>query len=214
MDNPNNEISLFKLHGITGYQSLCYRATEEFRLEQVKLEQEKTLKKSLLDKAASVTTQRQQELCYKALDDFAHSKWSVTMAKALFSIKLREKLARRASHIQSVTEMRDELKPNCLLNTSILWPFADNLVALIMSAILVPAAQPAKSNPLPEIGPVVIYKEDTSAPNTTNRTFKYPSHDQNPKARLPLKEMVFNSIIIPENPLQKCRGRPKKSRLQ
>lgn len=56
LDNSNNKISLFKLYGIIGYQFLCYYITKEFRLEQVKLEKEKSLKKSLFDKIASATT--------------------------------------------------------------------------------------------------------------------------------------------------------------
>ena len=57
------------------------------------------------------------------------------MAELLFLIKWREKLARRALSIQSVLELADELKPDCLLKTSVLWPYASKLVTLIVSAM-------------------------------------------------------------------------------
>lgn len=73
LDNASNIIPPFKLYGITGYLSLSYHTTEEFKLEQLRLEQEKAQKKSLHDKAYA-TTQLQQELYYKELDDFAYGK--------------------------------------------------------------------------------------------------------------------------------------------
>lgn len=141
LDNASYEILPFKLYEITGYLSLCYRITEKFRLEQVGSEQEKAQKKSLHNKAAYATTQLQQELCYKELDDFAHGKWSVTMGKTLFPVKWREKLTRRACRIRSVKDLEDELKPDCLLKTSILGPFAEELVSRIKTAVLILAAQ-------------------------------------------------------------------------
>ena len=93
LDNADDKIPPFKLHGIIRYLSLCYRITEEFRLEQVRSKQEEAQKKSLYDKVAYATAQLQQKLCYKKLDDFAHGKWSVIMGKALFPIKWKEKLA-------------------------------------------------------------------------------------------------------------------------
>lgn len=74
LNNAGDEIPTFKLYGITGYLSLCYLTTKEFKLQQVKLEQKKARKKALLDKAAKATTQDQQESCYKTLEDFAHRK--------------------------------------------------------------------------------------------------------------------------------------------
>ncbi len=38
LNNVGDESPLFKLHGITGYMSLCYHLTEEFKQEQVRLE--------------------------------------------------------------------------------------------------------------------------------------------------------------------------------
>ncbi len=73
--------------------SLCYCLTEEFKQEQVRLEQERLRKKVLLDKTASTITHDQQEFCYKAIENFAYRKWSIAMVKVLFSIKWREKLA-------------------------------------------------------------------------------------------------------------------------
>ncbi len=74
LDNAGDKIPSFKLHGVTGSLSLCYRLTEEFKREQVRLEQERLRKKVLLDKAASTITHDQQESCYKALENFAHRK--------------------------------------------------------------------------------------------------------------------------------------------
>ena len=141
LDNAGDKISPFKLYGITGYLFLCYRTTEEFRLEQVRSEQEKAQKKSLHDKAAYATTQLQQELCYEELDDFAHGKWSVTMGKALFPIKLGKKLAQQACQIWSVKNLKNELKPDYLLKTSIFRPFAKELVTRIKTAVLILAVQ-------------------------------------------------------------------------
>ncbi len=38
LDNARDKIFSFKLYGITGYMSLCYHLTEEFKQEQVRLE--------------------------------------------------------------------------------------------------------------------------------------------------------------------------------
>lgn len=96
-------------------------------------------------------------------------------------------------------EIEDKLKLDYLLKTFILSPFANHLVALIMSTILVPAAQLAKPNHLPEISPVIIYREYVFASNIINRTFECLSHDQDPKTRLLLKEIVSNLMAITEN---------------
>ena len=141
LDNAGDKIPPFKLHGITRYLSLCYRTKEEFRLEQVRSKQEKAQKKSLYDKAAYATTQLQQELCYKKLDNFAPGKWLVTMGKVLFSIKWREKLAWQACRIWSVKDLEDKLKPDCLLKMCIFGSFAEKLVTWIKTAVLILAAQ-------------------------------------------------------------------------
>ncbi len=64
--------------------------------------------------------QEQQEFCYKTLEDFAQRKWSVAMAKVPFPIKWREKLAQHVLQIQSVLELADKLKLDCLVKTSII----------------------------------------------------------------------------------------------
>lgn len=69
-------------------------------------------------------------------------------------------------------EIENKHKLDYLLKTFILCPFADNLVALIMSTILVSAIQLTKSNLLPEISFVLIYRKDASTPNTINKMFK------------------------------------------
>lgn len=48
-----DKILLFKFYSITDYISLCYCLTKEYKLEKVRLEQEKLPKKVLLDKTAS-----------------------------------------------------------------------------------------------------------------------------------------------------------------
>lgn len=57
------------------------------------------------------------------------------MAKALFPIKLREKLTQRVLQIQSVTELTDKLKPDYLLKTLVFRLFADKLIILIVIAV-------------------------------------------------------------------------------
>ncbi len=56
LNNAGDEISTFKLHSITEYLSLCYLTTKEYKLQQVKLEQEKAQKQALLDEAVKTTT--------------------------------------------------------------------------------------------------------------------------------------------------------------
>lgn len=85
------------------------------------------------------------------------------------------------------------------MKTFILQPFANNLVILIISAILVSAAQLAKPNLLPKISLIIIYKKDISTSNTKNKTFKYPSHNQDSKARFLLKKIVSNLMVITKN---------------
>lgn len=117
------------------YLSLYYLTIKKYKLQQVKLEQEKVQKQALLDKAVKAIIQKWQECCYKTLEDFAHQKWSVAMAKVLFPIKWRKKLARHTLQIQSVSELADKLKPKCLLKTSVLWPCASELVILIIFTV-------------------------------------------------------------------------------
>lgn len=79
--------------------------------------------------------QKQEESYYKMLENFAYQKWFVVMAKILFLIKQREKLARHASQIQFVLELADKLKPDCLFKTSVFWPYASKLITLIVFVI-------------------------------------------------------------------------------
>lgn len=44
LNNAGNKISTFKLHGIMRYLSLCYLTIKEYKLQQVKLEQQKAQK--------------------------------------------------------------------------------------------------------------------------------------------------------------------------
>lgn len=57
------------------------------------------------------------------------------MAKALFPIKLREKLTQRVLQIQSVIKLTNKLKPDCLLKILVFRPFADKIIILIVIAV-------------------------------------------------------------------------------
>lgn len=155
------------------------------------MEREKTRKKALQDKAASATTQLQQQRCFKALEEFAQRNWSKSMGKVFFPIKLREKLARRAARIWCVLDLEEELKPDCLLKTSILWPFKDKLVILISLAVA------------------------TISPHSEHEGFNITVENvqpqRRPKARPPLQDITLNIEAISSPPIQKKRRRPKKT---
>ncbi len=207
LNNAEDKIPTFKLHGVTGYLSLCYLTTERYKLQQVQLEQEKTRKQVLLNKATKATTQEQQESCYKTLEDLAHRKWSIAMAKVLFPIKWREKLARHALQIQSISELADELKPDCLLKTSVLWPCASKLVTLIVSAVGSVSTSGHSTVPVP--------KEKYYPDNSTLRSrCSEESNIQELKARPPLKELAPNINILFADPHPKQHRLPRKKNVQ
>lgn len=58
-----------------------------------------------------------------------------TMAKVLFPIKWKENLTQHVLQIQSISELLDKQKPNCLLKILVFWPCANKLVTLIISAM-------------------------------------------------------------------------------
>lgn len=112
------------------------------------------------------------------------------MANVLFSIKLRERLACRAVRIQCVGDLKDELKPDCLLKTSILWKFGDEFVTLTQ---LTTTEQSR-------------LKQHQTTPVFTGET--QPTVET--KARLPLQTLPFNAISTSNTPIQKTRRRPEK----
>lgn len=128
------------------------------------------------------------------------------MAKALFPIKWREKLARRVLQIQSVTELADELKPDCLLKTSVLWPFANELVTLIVSAV-------GSASTLGH-GTVPKGKEYQPDIPTLISVCSEESNIQELKARPPLRELAPNINITSADPPPKQCGLPRKKNVQ
>lgn len=125
----------FSLHGVSSCLSLHYHTTAEYQLKCIEVKWEKACKKAKEDKAAAATTQIQQQSCFNLLEKFAQRQWSKVMANVFFLIKLRERLACCAARIQYVSNLKNKLKLDCLLRTSILWEFRDELVTLIQLTI-------------------------------------------------------------------------------
>lgn len=113
------------------------------------------------------------------------------MRKIFFPIKLREKLARRAARIQCVLDLEEELKPDCLLKTPILWPFKDKLVILISLAVAT-------------ISPYLEHKG-------SDITVENVQPQRHTKARPPLQDITLNIEAISSSLIQKKRGRSKKT---
>lgn len=113
------------------------------------------------------------------------------MGKVFFPIKLREKLARHAAYIWCVLDLEEELKPNCLLKTFILWPFKDKLVILISLAVAT-------------ISP---HLEHEGSDKTVENVQPQRRH----KARPPLQDITLNIEAISSPPIQKKRRQPKKT---
>lgn len=157
-------------------------------------------------------------MCYKELDDFAHGKWSVTMGKALFLINWREKLTRQACRIRSVKDLKDEFKPDCLLKTSILGPFAEKLVTQIKIAVLILVTQQGFLQEIVSTT-AIVYKVEVSTsntlatPNTSSKTSFWSSKKNNKEdaeTKLLLKELISNVQTIDISLPQKKRKRLKK----
>lgn len=58
------------------------------------------------------------------------------MIKTYFSIKWKEKFAWQVMQTCLVLDLADKLMPDWLLKTSVLWPFRNELVALLGSSIV------------------------------------------------------------------------------
>lgn len=124
------------------------------------------------------------------------------MAKAFFTVKLREKLAQRESQIQSVTELTDKLKPECLLKTLVLRLFANKLVTLIIMAL---GSVSTSSHSTVSKG-----KKCNSNIPILGSGYSKEGNIQKLKARSPLREVVPNiNMTFTELPLKLC-GRPRK----
>lgn len=61
LNNAGDKIPTFNLHDIMGYPSLCYLTTKEYKLQQVKLKQEKAQKQVVFDKTTKAKMQKLQE---------------------------------------------------------------------------------------------------------------------------------------------------------
>lgn len=55
LNNARNKISTFKLYDITKYLSLYYFTTKKYKIQQVKLEQNKAKKQALFNQFAKTT---------------------------------------------------------------------------------------------------------------------------------------------------------------
>ncbi len=132
--------------------------------------------------------------------------------------------------ILSVVDLADELKPDCLLKTLVLWLYGNELLALLVSTIV----SRAEMQPINTSG----YRDEQSNLDTTANTLglqarqtdnvykdeesnlKNPariselsagkSDNLNSKVRLPLKEVTSNPKTTVDL-LPKKRGRPRKN---
>lgn len=141
--------------------------------------------------------QKQQESYYKILEDFAYQKQSVAMAKVLFLIKWRKKLARRVSQIQFISKLANKLKPDCLLKTSVFWLCANKLVTKIVSTMRSVLTLGHSTVPRKKYHPDI---------STLRSGYSEEGNIQELKARPLLKELAPNINIPSANPPSKQRG--------
>ncbi len=127
------------------------------------------------------------------------------MAKVLFPIKWKEKLAQCISQIQSALELANELKPDCLLKTLVFWPHANELITLIISIVESVSTLGHDTDP----------REEYYLDNLMLR-FGYSKENniQELKAWPPLRELVLNiNIFFVDLPPKQC-GLPRKKNMQ
>ncbi len=132
--------------------------------------------------------------------------------------------------IQSVVNLADELKPDYRLKTSVLWPFGNELVALLASTIMSKAEmQPIytsgyrdEQSNLDTTANTLglrarqrdnIYRDEESNlenPARTSELSARKNNNPNSKVRLLLKEVTPN-LKTTADLLPKKRGRPRKN---
>lgn len=127
------------------------------------------------------------------------------MAKVLFPLKWKKKLAQHILQIQFVLELADKLKPDYLLKISVFWLCTSELIILIISA----------KELVLTLGHGTILKEEYHLDNPTLRfRCSEESNIQELKARPFLKKLISNINNSSADLFPKQRGLPKKKNVQ
>lgn len=144
---------------------------------------------------AFIITNIQQLTCKSVLNNFAFNIWpNNCVDKLLFLVKWRLKLAKQGAKIMSVDELWQILKPECILDTSSLKPWADNLVAIFTNAI--------KTNPVENL-----VENPIQLNNRQRSTWPYPAIDilcpvpATPVLAIPVPMTLVPATLVPTTPV-------------
>ncbi|MCJ1467000.1 ATP-dependent DNA helicase Q5 [Pseudocyphellaria aurata] len=180
-EQTDKNTPIYDVLGITARQSMRYFESKEWEEQEVFMEYNRLITKKF--NRASEPSWEQCQIIRNALDDWAETTWPNDMATLVFSQALRAKLTKAARRINSVDILRKEILPRYHLDTSILGPHSDELVALLMSLC---AGTEVTSKP-----PVIEWSlSQTQLHNDTSGTPRLPDHGYDQR----LKEKAVKSV--------------------
>lgn len=207
-DRGNTAVPAFERHGITAQHCCRYSTITEY--QQTADSQANT---TIPRQSGSKTSTIQQDACIEALDHFAATIWPRDMSDLIFSDALRQNLAASAAQISSVENLRDLLRPTCVLELSNLKIHAVTIVGVIQSAI---SSVPGESEQdLPDFDMQDIHNVDGRQHhqpeyNDNKVLICQPAQDKDGvQLRQPAGENAQRQEFAQRPPTPRRRGRPR-----
>lgn len=132
-EEANIDVPAFECQDVTAQHTIRYKNTKKYKRELVAAKQKELMEQEIIQ--VQKTSLIQIEACRTALNNFAIRTWFHGMDEIFFPVAWREKLATCAARIHDLDTLRRELHPGCKLDTGSLYAHANELVALIKSAV-------------------------------------------------------------------------------